>query len=135
MSIDRQDERRWLVCESGQRWARAVRRFAPDLMPKPLVPSISTNGPQQTLDQLASRRGHQAVLLWESPPGSLLPVCDSIVQADRICPIALQLVAASDRTEQEYAILLEFPCAAILRHPEDLAGIRVMIEAYFRRER
>ena len=29
--------RRWIVCESGQRWMTAVRCFATQLTPKPLV--------------------------------------------------------------------------------------------------
>lgn len=132
VSIDRSDLRDWLVCESGQRWVTAVRRFWPLLMPGPLVPSIITVDPKQAIDRLAARRDQRAILLWESTHGSLLPVCEQIIQASRVCPKSLQLVAATGRPESEIAILLELPCAAIVRHPEDLSGLGGMIGSYFR---
>ena len=135
ISIDRADQRNWLVCESGQRWVTAVRRFSPELMPRPLVPSIFVSEPQQAIDRLAARPEQRTIILWESTSGSLLPVFDQLMETSRACPKALQLVAANGRTAREQAMLLELPCATVLQHPEDLPGLRSMIRSYFRATR
>ncbi len=51
VSIDQADLRKWFVCEQSQRWIRAVRRFSPDLMPAPLVPSITAADLAATIDR------------------------------------------------------------------------------------
>jgi hypothetical protein len=135
VSIDRADLRTWLVCEAGQRWISAVRRFSPGLMPPPLVPSIIAAESATAMSRATALRGHRAIILWESSGESLLPVCDRLIQASQANPQALQLVAAGDRTDREQAILLELPCTAILRHPEDLAGLKSMIRSYFQADR
>ena len=132
ISIDRADLRNWLVCESGQRWVTAIRRFSPELMPRPLVPSIVVSDPQEAIDRLAALPEQRAIMLWESTSGSLLPVFDQLMETSSACPKVLQLVAANGRSAREQAMLLELPCATILRHPEDLPGLRSMIRSYFR---
>ncbi len=132
VSIDRADLRDWLVCESSQRWVTAIRRFWPQLMPSHLVPSIINVDSKGALHRLAMLRDQRAIVLWESTRGSLLPVCEQIIQASRACPKSLQLVAATGRPRSEIAILLELPCAAVVRHPEDLPGLSTMIGSYFR---
>ncbi len=118
--------------ESGQRWVSAVRRFSPELMPRPLVPEIVQVDPEQLIAKLAAGRDHPTVVLWESSAGSLLPVCDQIIAAAQASPKSLQLVAASDRSARERGILMELPCTTLVRHPEDLAGLKEMFRAYFR---
>ena len=135
VSIDSADIRTWLVCETGQRWTGALRRFAPGLMPAPLVPSVVSTDPAATIDQVISLRRRRAIVLWESREASLLPVCDGLIQAARANPRLLQLVAAPERSHDEQSILLELPAATIVRHPEDLPGLKSMIESYFRRDR
>ncbi len=130
-SSDRVGQRRWLICESGQRWQIAAGRFAPQLMPPALVPSITSADPQPTIQQLSALSDQTTVVLWESAEGSLLPVCEWLMQAARVCPKALQLVAATVRSDRERSILLELPCAAIVRHPEDLPRLQSMIRSHF----
>ena len=132
ISIDRADLRSWLVCESGQRWVTAVRRFSPELMPRPLVPEIVPVDPKQAIAKLSASRDRPTVVLWESSAGSLLPVCDQIIAAASAHPKSLQLVAATDRSERERGILMEMPCTTLVRHPEDLARLKGMIRSYFR---
>jgi hypothetical protein len=132
VSIDRSDLRRWVVCESGNRWVTAVRRFSPELMPKPLVSEIVPTTATEAIAELTASQDRPAVMLWESWHESLLPVCDQIILAASRCPTALQIVAAVDHTDRERAILQELPCVAIIRHPEDLAALKRLIRAYFR---
>lgn len=133
ISIDRADWRSWLVCESGQRWVCAVRRFSPDLMPRPLVPEITQVDPEQAIAKLSAGRDRPVVVLWESSAASLLPVCDQIIAAAHESPNSLQLVAAPNRSVREHRILMELPCTALVRHPEDLPRLQGMIRSYFRR--
>ena len=135
VSIDRADLRTWLVCESDQRWVTTVRRFAPGLMPPPLVPTIVDADHATTIEQVVTLRDQPTIVLWESCGESLLPVCDHLIQTARANPRALQLVAAPNRTAQECELLLELPCTAIVRHPEDLARLGSMVRAYFRGNR
>ena len=133
VSIDRADLRTWLICESDQRWATTVRRFSPDLMPPPLMPTIIGADPETTIEHITALRDQPIIVLWESCGESLLPVCDQLIRTAYVNSRALQLVAAPNRTARECELLLELPCTAVLRHPEDLAGLGSMVRAYFRR--
>ena len=135
VSIDRADLRTWLVCESDQRWVTTVRRFSPGLMPPPLVPTIVQADQAKTIEHVIALRDQPTIVVWESYGDSLLPVCDQLIQTAQVNSRALQLVAAPNRTARECEVLMELPCMAILRHPEDLAGLRSMVRAYFRRRR
>ena len=131
VSIDRADLRTWLVCEADQRWVTAIRRFAPVLMPTPLVPKIIHADAATTIEQVAALGDQPTIVLWESRGESLLPVCDQLIQTAAVNPRTLQLVAAPNRSVGECEVLSELPCTAILRHPEDLAGLGPMVRAYF----
>ena len=132
VSLDRADLRTWLVCESDQRWVTTVRRFSPGLMPTPLVPTIVHADHATTIEHAIALRDQPTIVLWESWGESLLPVCDQLIQTAKVNSRALQLVAAPNRTARECEVLMELPCTAILRHPEDLAGLRSMVRAFFR---
>ena len=131
VSIDRADLRTWLVCEADERWVTAVRRFAPILLPPPLVPRIIDADAATTNEQVVALGDQPTIVLWESCGESLLPVCDRLIQTAAANPRTLQLVAAPNRSAGECEVLSELPCTAILRHPEDLAGLASMVRAYF----
>jgi hypothetical protein len=125
----RQFTRRWVVCASSQRWLIAVRRFAPEMIPRPLIPVVVPADPPQVPQSLAGQR--QAVVLWEVQPDSLAATCDCLARTAIAFPDVLQLVAGSGLSDLDQIALAEFPSAASMNHPEDLPRLTAMIQGYF----
>ena len=148
-----QDVRSWIVCESGNRWAIAVRRFAPEIM-LPLVPSITTCALNQVSRSLASQhpssqqsgnhltqqlsrsrsfstRRNETVILCEVRKASLLETCGRLLGLRISHPEALLIFAVTELSNQEVRILAEFGFAIMLRHPEELPKFTGLIQDYF----
>lgn len=121
--------RRWIVCAADPRWLIAVRRFAPELVPRPLVPLVVPAEPAQVAAALAGQ--HRAVVLWQADPDSLAAVCSRLVQIAIDFPGILQLAATSELSDGDRIALAEFPCATSVRHPEDLPRLTPMMQGYF----
>ncbi len=126
--------RRWIVCESGDRWLQALGRFAPGLMPHPLVATVTpaeadSQGPDGLAALLAGQE--RAVVLWEVQRSHLLRCCDGLAATASRQPKILQLVAAGGLSECELIALTEFNAAVTLRHPEQLPSLAAMIHGYF----
>lgn len=126
----RDDVPPWLICEPAQRWRAAVLRFCPELAPAGLTPAIESGDWQATLRGLSARRGRPAIVLWDSHAPSVLELCDWLLQGWHANRAALPIVAANRRSRRERAVLLELPCAAVIRHVEDLPRLRPMITGY-----
>jgi hypothetical protein len=121
--------RPWIVCEAADRWLNAVRRFAPEMMPQPLIPSIV---PAQTPKARAILSGiDQAVVLWEVRRASLAACCDCLAAVAITSPRVLQLLAVAGLSDRERLVLSEYRCAAMIRQPEELPGLSRMIQGYF----
>ena len=121
--------RPWIVCEENQRWVTAARRFAPEMMPAPLVPSIVPVPPAKAQAMLAGI--DKAVVLWEVRRDSLAAACDYLAAASLSSPHVLQLLAVSGLSNRERLMLSEFRCATMICQPEDLPRLRGMIHVYF----
>lgn len=125
----RQTIRLWIVSEIESRWVNAVRRFAPEMMPPPLIPSIV---PAPTPKARAMLSGiDRAVVLWEVRRESLAASCDCLAAVAFSSPQVLQLLAVSGLSDRERLVLSEFRCAAMIRQPEDLPALSRMIHGYF----
>lgn len=125
----RQTTRLWIVSEVENRWITAVRRFAPELMPGTLIPSIAAASSPKAR-ALLSGIDH-AVVLWEVRRESLAACCDSLAAVAISAPQVLQLLAVSGLSNRERIVLSEFRCSAMIRQPEDLPGLSGMIHDYF----
>ncbi len=126
--------RPWYVVETGERWIIAARRFAPTMMPHPLVARVE--GIDDATDALlgaAARNGTAArgIFLWEVRRDSLAVACQRLARVATIAPGTLQLVALWGLTDRERVLLSEFPTAACISHPEDLPRLAPMIHDYF----
>ncbi len=126
---DRSMIRPWVVCESGNRWLTAVRRFAPDLMPGQLVVEVTHADPGNTDSVLAGHR--RAVVLWEVHRTNFTAACDWLATTAIRWPKTLRLAAGSGLSDRELIVLSEFCVATTLRHPEQLPRLASMIKAYF----
>ena len=136
---DRGIIRPWIVCDvavqnpavqrASGRWITAVRRFAPKLMPPPLIPCIVPAEPRKTRAMLAGNE--QAVVLWEVRRESLAAACDCLAAVAMTSPQVLQLAAVAGLSDRERLVLSEFGCATMVRQPEDLPGLSQMIRGYF----
>jgi hypothetical protein len=131
LTLDRAAFRSWLVSAEDGRWVRAIRRFAPELMPPPLIPIIVPGNLASTRDHLSSLRQQQTLICWDSTALPLITLCDQLIATADTAPRSLQIVAAARCNDRERSILLELPCAAVIRHPEELVDLRHMIQAYF----
>jgi len=141
---DRGIIRPWIVCDvavqnpavqnpavqrASGRWITAVRRFAPELMPPPLIPCIVPAEPPKARAMLAGNE--QAVALWEVRRESLAAACDCLAAVAMTSPHVLQLAAVAGLSDRERLVLSEFGCATMVRQPEDLPGLSQMIRGYF----
>jgi len=121
--------RPWVVCEATDRWLTAIRRFAPEMMPAPLIPAIQPVEPPKARELLAGEGG-PAVILWEVGD-SLAAACDCLARTAITSPQLLQWVAGPALSDRERIMLSEFGCAAVIRHPEDLPKLTRMVHVYF----
>ena len=123
--------RPWIVCEPQQRWLTAVRRFAPEQLPRPLIPVVMPAEPDAVTTMLVGQGS--GVILWSAGRDNLREVCQRLARTAMAAPWVLQLVAEDGLSNRERLILAEFPCAATVRNPEDLPRLRGMIRGYFAR--
>lgn len=132
--IDSAAIRTWMICEQGDRWQTATRRFITDLMPRDLVAAISPTDwdTAQRFAPVPATKGG-LVLLWEVSPENLATAMETITGVSTIAPHALQLVAQQRLSSAEQAGLLELGVKTIIQAPEQLPSLRSLIHAYFRR--
>ena len=128
-SADRGFVRTWIGCEASDRWLNAVRRFAAEMMPQPLIPAILPAQREKARKMLSGNE--PAVVLWEVRRDSLAATCDCLAQTAIAFPQVLQLVAGGGLSDREQIVLSEFRCAAAIRHPEDLPKLAGMVHGYF----
>ena len=118
----------WIVSEVDHRWVTAVRRFAPELMPPPLVPSIVPAESAKARTMLSGI--DTAVVLWEVRRDSLAACFDCVAAVAASSPQVLQLLATPGLSDRERLVLSGFGCA-MLRQPEDLQGLSHLVHGYF----
>jgi hypothetical protein len=121
--------RTWIVCESGNRWLQAVRRFAPHMMPPPLT-ATSLQVEPAGLPRLLQPNLH-GVLVLEVRRQSMRTACDLLALRATAAPGILPVVAGSGLSAAERIVLLEFQCAVTIRHPEDLPRLSRLFHGYF----
>lgn len=131
--IARRQVVRWTVCESSGRWATAIRRFAPQLVPPPRTHQIVAASHSEAI--AVAPLHHHPIILWEVQSDSLAKACDWLTQTARNSPQSLQLVACAGISDRQRIALAELPVAAFVRHPEDLPRLRWLLLAYFARDR
>jgi hypothetical protein len=76
-----------------------------------------------------------SIVLWEFTRDSLATGCDCLIQAARLTPAPLQVVASCELSLRQQLNLMELPIGALVRHPEDLRRLRTMLQGYFARHR
>lgn len=130
-SLDLHRAARWIICESSGRWATAVKRFGPQLMPPVGIPCVVAASTSNVLALLAVHG--PTIILWESRPDSLVKAAECIIQTATLAPESLQLIACPGISDRQQIALAELPVAAFVRHPEDLASLKPMIQGYFAR--
>ncbi len=123
--------RPWFICETGNRWLTAVRRFGPDMVPAALVPKVKSTSRDEILASLAFCE--PSVVLWEVRQDSLAAHCESLARSTAISPQALQIIACHDLTHREQSCLTPFRVAAMIQHPEQLPRLTRMIHLHFAR--
>ncbi len=121
--------RPWVISDPSGRWLEGARRFAPQLTPKPLVASVT----EATSDQATARirAESKGVVLWATQPNQFAELCDCVGRAAIERPELLRLVAVEGLSNDELLVLGEFQVSAIVRHPEQLPGLKAMIRRYF----
>lgn len=130
------DLRRWVICESSNRWIHAVRRFGPSMTPSPLVLDIVAAGPDEVAHALtrSSRSltpGKPSILLWEVNSASVVDACRRLRKTHSESPATLQIVADSGLSPRERLALCEFPVHLLIQHPEQLPRMRPMVQGHF----
>ena len=123
--------RPWLLCESGNRWLTAVRRFGPEMVPAELVPKVESASRDEILVNLS--RSESSVVLWEARSESLVANCDSLARTAAVNPRALQIIACHQLTYRGQLCLTPLRVAAMVHHPEEFPRLARMIHLHFAR--
>lgn len=128
----------WLVCESENRWRRAVAHFGPQMLPAVedvlLLRSIAS--PEAC--RIAAADQSPAVVLWELPAGDTSEMFTAIDRTTRAAGKPLQLVALPQETTLPTRLrvdieltLRELGVASVLNQPVDLAQQRGLVQRYW----
>jgi hypothetical protein len=123
------DIRRWVVCERGNRWMQAVRRFAPRMTPAPLILEVVEAEPEKVANHLIPTL--PCIVLWEVESASLLQVSQWLIKTAISAPHAVQLVADCGISVRERTVLCEFPVAVLIGQPEQLPRVHPLVEGHF----
>ena len=122
-------KRLWVVCESGERWLTASRRFATTLIPEDLVAKIVRANPSEVQVKLVSQQ--RAVVLWEIDGDNLPDIASSISQISSSGRDVLQLAAVSSIAPRDLFKLSELGIAASIRRPERLPSLANLVQRFF----
>ena len=123
----------WIVCESSNRWARAVRRFSAEILaPHPPLAVVTARVAQ--VKSLLTASGPK-VVLWEVRGDQLVSACDGLIQVAAFAPECLQLIACQGVSGRQRIALAELPVAGFVQYPEDLPRLRPVLQGYFARHR
>jgi hypothetical protein len=128
----------WLICETGDRWAAATRRFAPQLIPQPWVASIvpvplPSGGSVLPAHFLSAPS--RCIVLWEIDQVEFSSACDSLASIATEYPGTLRLAAAAGLSDPRRMMISELGVAATVANPEDLPSLAGMLHAYFATQR
>lgn len=129
LPADRANVRPWIVCESGNRWMTAVRRFVAEMMPPGLAASVIAAEPAKVHAMISPRR--PSVVLWEFQPSLFAAVCDAVAATTIAAPKTLQIVASETLSRRQQFVLSELRVTATLRHVEELPRLTGLIQGYF----
>jgi len=144
-----------VVCESGQRWCDAVRRFVGPFQHAPQPPRRSSVASEladppdreavivQSVahDRVWASIAHVApvAILWEVSPDVADASALAIAQIGVARPDCLQLIAVdgpSSRSTQALAIsMTSLGVRAALRSPEELAALSPLVTRFFAKHR
>ena len=124
---------RWLICESGQRWEMALRRFAPEIVPRGRTADLIAVAPGDLQRWLGE--ADPKILFWEFNRESLLETCDLVMLAANRSPNSLQIAAFEQLSHRQRTTVMELPVATFVEHPEDLPRLKPMVQGYFARHR
>lgn len=130
------DLRRWVVCESGSRWAHAVRCFGPSMTPAPLVLDVIALGLEGLASPADAVRGElnqreSAIVLWEVDPESVLEASQWLRQTAIALPRTVQIVADRGLSPRQRMAICEFPVAVSIQHPEQLPRLDPLVKGHF----
>lgn len=137
-----------LVCESGQRWCDAARRFIGPFQHAPKSPvwsaACSTRlrfriQPVEHGKARASLQGlPEAVILWEISADNVAATAMTIAQVGVGRQDAIQIVALRDGwSDQAWGYgqrLMELGVVAVLKNPEELARLARLLQRRFERD-
>jgi hypothetical protein len=118
----------WLVCPGRDRWLRAVRCFAAELISERSAVSIRSCDPAAARQQLLGQP--RAVVLWDVSAEQLGAWCNWITKTAIESPHVLQLAAVTDLSVAEQAILSELGIVTMIRHPEQLPKLGQLLRKY-----
>lgn len=124
---------RWIICESGQRWQMALRRFAPEIVPQARRADLISVAPSDLHRWL--QEADPKILFWEFNRESLLDTCDLVMLTANRSPHSLQIAAFEQLTHRQRTTVVELPVATFVEHPEDLPRLKPLVQGYFARHR
>ncbi|NND95944.1 MAG: hypothetical protein HKN47_01290 [Pirellulaceae bacterium] len=119
----------WIVCESGQRWLFAIRRFINQLMPADSTASIVTGSADDVGALLVGHR--RAVVVWEISPDNLSAACDQIAKVSISSPGVLQIAISNGLSDAAVIALTELGVATTICQVEQLPRLEKLFHLYF----
>ncbi|GAA5509279.1 hypothetical protein [Novipirellula caenicola] len=129
--LDSSDEVTWLVCEQGNRWADAARRFSPEGLQEPWVSQVTSCEPSEVLRQIArhplaktsSHRRIPVVVLWELTPGGIAKMLLVVTQVKAAFPDVIQMAGITGIPNSMHPAISELGASLLLTAPESLQNV------------
>ena len=135
-----QQQRLWVVCESGDRWITATRRFVTEVIPEDLVASIVAAKANQALAlQVGQQKTQQrSIVIWEINPSTIAAHLDHVARTTIAAPSALQLAVMDSAASQAIsstaaAALTEMGVTTLINHVEQLPALAPLVRRYLGR--
>ncbi|TWU20463.1 hypothetical protein Pla52o_43410 [Novipirellula galeiformis] len=136
--LESSDDVTWLVCEQGNRWADAARRFAAEGLAEPWVPVVISCDAEELPNLLSGRlagrhpkrtfrRRPPVIVLWELAPKSIAAKCRIITETRWAFPEVIQLAGITRIPSSLHPAISEFGIAIQLRNPESLQNVAARI--------
>lgn len=129
--LDDAQVQKCVVLEEGRRWQSALRQFVGQLVPSPIVLSVTACRASELVPTLhAAPRG---ILFWEIERSTLPDSLERVRHLKQRFPQLLQLAGTSGLSDFQCLALSEVGVAAIVSHPESLLRLKPALTGHFAR--
>ena len=117
----------WVVCSPSDRWCKAIKRFAPEILPQ--TPMVLTPVAPETALAVAQSLS-LGVVLWDCSGAGRFPECVRHLTNRRTSDLLLPIASVQGLSNPQKLLLGELGLSVTIGQPEELLSLAPLIRRY-----